>query len=108
LDECDTDGLVIAVAELERYHNDINQASITEFLAANDRGRGCTSFLPRIGATCERYKTTGTYVRDGEEMVMSVAELEAELATARKEMRNVSDELHEVLRSNSRLAAELA
>jgi hypothetical protein len=101
-------GLAITVAELERYHNDINQASITEFLAANDRGRGCTPFLPRIGATCERYKTTGTCVRDGEEMVVSVAELEVELATARKEMRSVSDELHEVLRSNSRLAAELA
>jgi CCR4-NOT transcription complex subunit 4 len=96
------------VAELERYHNDINQASITEFLGANDRGRGCTPFLPRIGDTCERYKTTGTYVRGGEELVMSVAELEAELAVTRKEMRIVSDELHEVLRTNSRLVAELA
>jgi hypothetical protein len=98
---------VITVAELERYHNDINQASITEFLGANDRGRGCTPYLPRVGNTCERYKATGTYMRGGEELVMSVVELEAELAAARKEMRTVSDELHEVMRSNGRLVAEL-
>ena len=105
---CRIDGLGIIVAELEQYHNNVNQASTTEFLAANDRGRGCTPYLPRIGNTRERYKSTGMNIGDGEESATSVAELEAELAATRKEIHSIADELDEVLRSNARLVSELA
>ncbi|KIM28830.1 hypothetical protein M408DRAFT_133893 [Serendipita vermifera MAFF 305830] len=96
-----------SLAELERYHNDINQASITEFLGSNDRGRGCTPHLPRVGGTCERYKMTGTCLRDGEEIGMTMSQLQAELAATKKEICSVSDELHEVMRNNARLIAEI-
>lgn len=51
---------------------------------------------------------TGMRLKNGEEVGMTLAELQSELAAAKKEICTVSEELHEVMRSNARLVAEMS
>ena len=46
-------------------------------------------------------------MRGGEEIGMTIPQLEAELAATKKEICNVSLELHEVVRSNAQLMTEI-